>query len=145
MRPTIPLIIAATLGFVLGQGMANQGAAKVVSNGKAAVSNPAVEVGGYHVRPGVTLPIQYSLILAPAGQWLTSGIIPWRTPRGFWLGSQGSCLGFQGSWLASQSHWLRQCAIWPWGFFGSPAFRHPAPFGRIPGRPPINWLLTPLP
>jgi hypothetical protein len=131
MRPNFPLIIATALVLALGQGMAKQGAAKVVHNTSAVASNPAVEVGGYHVRPGATPPIIYSLALAPAGQWLTPGIIPWSASQG-------------GSWLASQSRWFGQCGIWPWGFFGASSFRHLAPFGRIPSRPPINWFLPPL-
>src|SRR5580698_11671641 len=138
MRPTIPLIIAAALVFILGQGMDSQ--AKVVHTGKAAPANPAVEVGGYRVRPGVVPPIQYSMILAPAGQWVTPGFTPWSAT--------------QGSWLASQSRWFRQCRTWPWGFFGSPAFRPPGSFGsafrppgsfgRVPVGPRINWLLPSL-
>src|ERR1700733_1331997 len=131
MRPTIPLIIAAALVLALGQGMASQATAKVVRNPKGVASNPAVEVGGYHVRRGATPPIQYTLLLAPAGQWLTPGISPWSAS--------------QGSWLAAQSRWFRPCAIWPWSFFGSPSFHRFSPFGRIPARPPINWFLPPLP
>jgi hypothetical protein len=127
MRPTIPFLVAAALVLSLGQGISSQTTAKVVRDAKAAASNPAVEVGGYHIRPGVVPPIQYSMILAPAGQWLTPGIVPWGVG--------------QGSWLASQSRWLRQCAFWPWGFFGSPAFRQPVPFGRPLAGPRINWVL----
>ena len=139
MSPRVARVAVAALVLVLCRGMTDQSAAKVVRDSAAAPSNPAVEAGGYHLKPQPLPQVPYSLIgaLKSDAHWFTPN--PWLSTSP-WLSTN--------SWFASNP-WFAQCARWSQRLFGSFSFSHRGSVGRLPGhpsdRPSFQWIPPPLP
>jgi len=89
VRPPRRSILFAALVLVLCRAALDQGTAKVVQDGKAAHSNPAVDHGGVRPRARAEPNVQYVLegSIASDGQWPTGcapqAFRPLRWPRLF--------------------------------------------------------------
>jgi hypothetical protein len=78
-RATHALVLAII--FLLCRTAVDQGAARVVRGSDAAISNPAVEVGGHPLPPQAPPAIPYSVIgaIVSEGSWLMQcSLEPWR-------------------------------------------------------------------
>lgn len=81
MRTRIVCGIAATAILLLCLTGFQQASAKLVRDGKAAASNPAVEAGGHHLPSQPDPAIPYSMIgaVASEGHWIMQcALWPWR-------------------------------------------------------------------
>lgn len=108
MRRRITYILTAAM--ILCLSAANLVSAKVVSDNKAAVANPAVEAGGRHLSPGQPGRVPYSLIgaISAEGRWLTDCVAwPWNFVRGIAIARHSSHRWIAGRQLGERGiNWL---------------------------------------